>query len=113
MSDDTDDRVQALIGKLVQEVAAETVVPLPGFTALSLVPVPIELDGVTIELQLASGFVVQGWMTRRFRGSPRSYFTWDPAFVGSTLEGNPRAAAVVPVAWRACDAAIAVARDAA
>jgi hypothetical protein len=113
MSDRDDEaRVQALIGKLVDEIAAEAVV-LPGFTALSLVPIPVELESVTVELQLASGFVVQGWMTRRFRGSPRSYFTWDPAFAGKALDGSPRAGAVVPVAWRAADADLSIQRDAA
>lgn len=80
-----------------------------GFTDLSLVPVPDEMDGVTIELVLESGFVVQGWMTRRFMGRTPQLFTWDPLpadMLPQELWGAPGPTCISHLAqgWRASEA---------
>lgn len=70
---------------------------LPGFTRLGLVAPPLELAGFDIELQLADGAVITGWMSTAFLHGKPTY--WTHAF------GNA-ARCVDPVAWRASDAEV-------
>lgn len=80
------------------------------FRDLTEKPVPAALEGHTIELALFpedddAGVVVEGWMTRRFRGGPQ-LFTWDPRFTHLS-DGRTLATCVTHLThgWRECEAA--------
>lgn len=75
------------------------------FHDLAATPVPAALEGRTIELALFpegddAGVVVDGWMTRRFRGGAQ-LFTWDPRFAHLS-DGRTMATCVTHLAhgWR-------------
>lgn len=59
-------------------------------------------EGRAVQLLLAGGVVVEGWMTRRFLGRP-TYWTWDPRFSRvSWLPGEDAPllpSCVEPIAW--------------